>query len=148
MYKQNCINNDKKSTRDSILSILKTSLRINKKLNDVFKKYEISEQQFNILRILRGQRGKPSSLKTIQKRMVHLMSNTTRLVDKLILKDFVSRETCKFNRRKIDIFITDKGLKFLDEINPIIDKSEELMTTNLSEEEKNILTKLLNKIAV
>ena len=138
----------KKSTRDSILSILKTSLRINKKLNDVFKKYEISEQQFNILRILRGQRGKPSSLKKIQKRMVHLMSNTTRLVDKLILKDFVSRETCKFNRRKIDIFITDKGLKFLDEINPIIDKSEELMTTNLSEEEKNILTKLLNKIAV
>ena len=138
----------KKSTRDSILSILKTSLRINKKLNDIFKKYEISEQQFNILRILRGQRGKPSSLKTIQKRMVHLMSNTTRLVDKLILKDFVSRETCKFNRRKIDIFITDKGLKFLDEINPIIDKSEELMTTNLSEEEKNILTKLLNKIAV
>ena len=57
----------KKSTRDSILSILKTSLRINKKLNDVFKKYEISEQQFNILRILRGQRGKPSSLKRIQK---------------------------------------------------------------------------------
>ena len=107
----------KKSTRDSILSILKTSLRINKKLNDVFKKYEISEQQFNILRILRGQRGKPSSLKTIQKRMVHLMSNTTRLVDKLILKDFVSREICKHNRRKINIFITDKGLKFLDEIN-------------------------------
>ena len=138
----------KKSTRDSILSILKTSLRINKKLNDVFKKYEISEQQFNILRILRGQRGKPSSLKTIQKRMVHIMSNTTRLIDKLILKNFVSRETCKFNRRKIDIFITDKGLKFLDEINPIIDKSEELMTTNLSEEEKNILTNLLNKIAV
>lgn len=138
----------KKSTRDSILSILKTSLRINKKLNDVFKKYEISEQQFNILRILRGQRGKPSSLKTIQKRMVHLMSNTTRLVDKLILKDFVSRETCESNRRKIDIFITDKGLKFLNEINPVIDKSEELMTANLSEEEKNILTKLLNKIAV
>ena len=138
----------KKSTRDSILSILKTSLRINKKLNDVFKKYEISEQQFNILRILRGQRGKPSSLKTIQKRMVHLMSNTTRLVDKLILKDFVSREICKHNRRKIDIFITDKGLKFLNEINPIIDKSEELMTTNLSEEEKKILNNLLNKIAV
>ena len=138
----------KKSTRDSILSILKTNLRINKKLNDVFKKYEISEQQFNILRILRGQRGKPSSLKTIQKRMVHLMSNTTRLVDKLILKDFVSRETCESNRRKIDIFITDKGLKFLNEINPIIDKSEELMTTNLSEEEKNILTNLLNKIAL
>ena len=138
----------KKSTRDSILSILKTNLRINKKLNDVFKKYEISEQQFNILRILRGKRGKPSSLKTIQKRMVHLMSNTTRLVDKLILKDFVSRETCESNRRKIDIFITDKGLKFLNEINPVIDKSEELMTANLSEEEKNILTKLLNKIAV
>jgi len=138
----------KKSTRDSILSILKTNLRIKKKLNDVFKKYQISEQQFNILRILRGQRGKPSSLNTIQKRMVHLMSNTTRLIDKLILKDFVSRETCKSNRRKIDIFITDKGLEFLNEINPVIDKSEELMTTNLSEQEKNILNKLLNKIAV
>ena len=45
-------------------------------------------------------------LNTIQKRMVHLMSNTTRLIDKLILKDFVSRETCESNRRKIDIFIT------------------------------------------
>ncbi len=138
----------KKSTRDSILSILKTGLRINKKLNDVFKKYEISEQQFNILRILKGQRGKPSSLLIIQKRMVHLMSNTTRLVDKLILKDLVSREICKSNRRKINIFITDKGLNFLDEVNPIVDKNEELMTSNLSEEEKNILTKLLNKIAV
>jgi len=138
----------KKSTRDSILSILKTSLRINKKLNDVFKKHKISEQQFNILRILKGQRGKPSCLKTIQKRMVHLMSNTTRLVDKLILKDLVLRETHESNRRKINIFITDKGLKLLDEINPIIDKSEELMTTNLSEEEKNILTNLLNKVAV
>ena len=80
--------------------------------------------------------------------MVHLMSNTTRLVDKLILKDLVSREICKSNRRKIDIFITDKGLNFLDEVNPIVDKNEELMTSNLSEEEKNILTKLLNKIAV
>ena len=80
--------------------------------------------------------------------MVHLMSNTTRLVDKLILKDLVLRETHESNRRKINIFITDKGLKLLDEINPIIDKSEELMTTNLSEEEKNILTNLLNKVAV
>ena len=93
----------KKSTRDSILSILKASLRINKKLYEILKTYEISEQQFNVLRVLRGQKNRPSNLKTIQARMVHKMSNTSRLIDKLIIKGYVTRNLCEINRRKIEV---------------------------------------------
>ena len=91
----------KKSTRDAILSILKASLRINKRLYEILKTYEVSEQQFNVLRVLRGQKNKPSTLKTIQARMVHKMSNTSRLIDKLIVKGYVTRNICETNRRKI-----------------------------------------------
>ncbi|MDG2396208.1 MAG: MarR family transcriptional regulator [Flavobacteriaceae bacterium] len=138
----------KKTTRDSILSVLKASLRINSKLYSILKKYNISEQQFNILRILRGRKNKPSNLITLQERMVHKMSNTTRLVDKLIIKKYVRRTLCKTNRRKIEIFITDKGLEVLSLIDPIIDKNEELLAVNLSEEEKKQLIYLSNKLAI
>ncbi len=138
----------KKTTRDSILSVLKAGLRINSKLYSILKKYNISEQQFNILRILRGRKNKPSNLITLQERMVHKMSNTTRLVDKLIIKKYVRRTLCKTNRRKIEIFITDKGLEVLSLIDPIIDKNEELLAVNLSEEEKKQLIYLSNKLAI
>ncbi len=138
----------KKTTRDSILSVLKAGLRINSKLYSILKKYNISEQQFNILRILRGRKNKPSNLITLQERMVHKMSNTTRLVDKLIRKKYVRRTLCKTNRRKIEIFITDKGLEVLSLIDPIIDKNEELLAVNLSEEEKKQLIYLSNKLAI
>ena len=138
----------KKSTRDTILSILKASLRINKRLYEILKTYEVSEQQFNVLRVLRGQKNKPSNLKTIQARMVHKMSNTSRLIDKLIVKGYVTRNICETNRRKIDIFITEKGLLILSKIDPFIDENEELLTKKLSEEDKKTLVYLVNKIAI
>ena len=60
------------------------------------------------LRILSGQKGKPANLSTINERMIHKMSNTTRLVDKLIDKKVGSKRICAQNRRKIEIFITDR----------------------------------------
>ena len=138
----------KKTTRDSVISILKASLRINKRLFEVLKKYEISEQQFNVLRILRGQRNRPANLNTVQQRMIHKMSNTSRLIDKLILKEFVKRNVCENNRRKIELHITQKGLNLLVVIDPLIDLNEELLAKELSEEEKIQLTHLLNKIGI
>jgi len=138
----------KKTTRDSVISILKASLRINKRLFEVLKKYEISEQQFNVLRILRGQKNRPANLNTVQQRMIHKMSNTSRLIDKLILKEFVKRNVCENNRRKIELHITQKGLNLLVVIDPLIDLNEELLAKELSEEEKIQLTHLLNKIGI
>ena len=91
-------------------------------------------------------KGKPCSLQTIQERMINKMSNTTRLVDKLIKKNYVERELCETNRRKVDIIITEEGIKALEIINLAVDESESKMTDNLSTEELKQLNFLLNKL--
>lgn len=133
-------------SRKLLLSILHTTNLINDKISDTLKPFDISIPQFNVLRILRGQNGKPANLSTIQERMVSKMSNTTRIVDKLIVKEYVERVVCEKNRRKVEITITDKGLNFLQEIDPIIDRTEELLTDNLSASELESLTDNLQKL--
>ena len=110
------------------------------------KPYDLSLEQFNVLRILRGQKGKPINLQDIQERMISKMSNTTRLVDKLIKKKFVKRNICKANRRKVEILITDLGLETLTLIDPIIDNTEKNITKNLTHEELIQLNTLLIKL--
>ena len=105
------------TTRDTVISILTSGYKINDELSSLFKKFDLSLPQFNVLRILRGQRGKPANLSTVQERMIHKMSNTTRLIDKLIQKGFVKRNICENNRRKIEIYITNSGLELLKSIN-------------------------------
>lgn len=108
----------------------------------------ISIQQFNVLRILRGQKGNPSNLNTVHERMIHKMSNTTRLIDKLIDKGLVNRNVCKENRRKIELFITTEGLSLLKRVDPIVDQIEAEFVVSLSndqhEEMMEILTILNN----
>jgi DNA-binding MarR family transcriptional regulator len=110
------------------------------------KPYDLSLEQFNVLRILRGQNGKLINLQDIQERMISKMSNTTRLVDKLINKKFVKRITCKENRRKVEISITDLGKETLKKIDPLIESAEKNVTKNLTQDELLQLNKLLIKI--
>jgi len=112
----------------------------------VLKPYGVSIQQFNVLRILRGQKGVAANLSTVQNLMVDKMSNTTRLVDKLIEKSLVERIICKENRRKIELFITEKGLSFLDQIDPVIDQAEDKMVGHLKKSEKEKIISLLNQL--
>lgn len=98
------------------------------------------------MRILRGQKGAPANLNTINERMVTKMSNTTRLVDKLIIKDFVARQICEKNRRKVEIFITEKGLVALAEIDSIMSQTEQLILEGFKESELVQLNELLNKL--
>jgi DNA-binding MarR family transcriptional regulator len=112
----------------------------------VLKPYGISIQQFNVLRILRGQKGVAANLSTVQELMVNKMSNTTRLIDKLSVKSFVERIICKENRRKIELFITKEGLTFLEEIDPIIDQAEEKMVGHLNDTEKEKMISLLKQL--
>tara|TARA_R100001369_G_scaffold21881_1_gene39677 strand:+ start:53296 stop:53748 length:453 start_codon:yes stop_codon:yes gene_type:complete len=133
-------------SRKLLLSILHTTNLINDKISDALKPFDISIPQFNVLRILRGQKGKPANLSTIQERMVSKMSNTTRIVDKLITKEYVERVICEKNRRKVEITITIKGLHFLKEIDPIIDKTEDMLTENLTASELEDLTTKLQKL--
>ncbi len=115
-------------------------------IHEVLKPYGISIEQFNVLRILRGQKGKTVNMGTIQQRMIAKTSNTTRLVDKLVAKDLVVRKVCEINRRKMEVTITDKGLKLLNILDELVENAEHSLTSKLSNEEQEQLIKLLEKI--
>ena len=120
--------------------------KINESIHAALKPFDISLQQFNVLRILRGQKGAPANLNTINERMVTKMSNTTRLVDKLIIKDFVARQICEKNRRKVEIFITEIGLKALYEMDAVMTQTEHKLLEGFTENELTQLNDLLHKL--
>ncbi|MEJ1223768.1 MarR family winged helix-turn-helix transcriptional regulator [Sediminicola sp. 1XM1-17] len=119
--------------------------KINEIISSALKPFEVSLQQFNVLRILRGQKGKPANLSTLNERMVTKMSNTTRLVDKLIAKGYVDRVICESNRRKVEINITDSGQKALLEMDKAMKQSELEVVKNFTEEDLKALNNLLDK---
>jgi len=132
--------------KKTMLNILYTQNVISEKFNEVLKGHDLSPEQFNVLRILKGQNGKPTNMCVIQERMVAKTSNTTRLVDKLLLKELVTREICPDNRRKMEIAITQKGIDLLTEVNPKVEKHESLFAQNLTSEELEQLNILLEKL--
>lgn len=133
-------------SKKTILNLILTSTVFKDDMQSVLKPFDLSMEQFNVLRILRGQEGKSINLQDIQERMVTKMSNTTRLVDKLIKKNYVKRFICKQNRRKVEIFITDQGLDLLKELDSIVEDNETKLVSSLSQTELEQLNKLLNKL--
>lgn len=129
-----------------VINLLFTYGLVNGKLNEVLKPFDISTQQFNVLRILRGQKGQPVTLAAIQERMINKMSNTTRLVDKLIKKEYVSKSKNAINKRKIDIVITQQGLNFLNNIDDLVEAAERESTSALTANEQQEFIKLLTKL--
>jgi DNA-binding MarR family transcriptional regulator len=127
------------------LNLMYTQNLISEKLNETLKPFDISGEQFNVLRILRGQKGNPANMSMIQERMITKNSNTTRLIDKLLTKSLVTRNVCPENRRKIEIVITAKGRALLEELDPLVAANEELFVKNLSEDEQKVLIELLEK---
>lgn len=111
----------------------------------VLKPMGLSPEQYNVLRILRGQQGKPATIAAIQDRMLNTMSNASRLVDKLKAKDLVKRDECPENRRKVDVLITDKGLQLLESLEPQIATANK-KAVQLEENEVAQLNKLLDKL--
>jgi len=111
----------------------------------VFESEDITAQQFNILRILRGSFPNPLSTLQIRERMLEKMSDTSRIVDRLITKGLVKKITCKVDRRLVDVIITDKGKKMLERLDA---RQEEIdgVLGNISEKEANLLSDLLDKI--
>lgn len=129
----------------TIIHIELVSNKIKEVIASALKPHEVSLPQFNVLRILRGQKGKPANLSTLNERMVTKMSNTTRLVDKLLNKGYVSRCVCESNRRKVEIFITENGMKALLEMDKAVYEAEQKIVKNLSESELDKLNELLDK---
>ena len=132
--------------RAIVVTLLRVGNKMNEELNFFIKQFGISLPQFNVLRILRGQKGKAANLSTINEHMIHKMSNTTRLIDKLIEKEYVQRTICANNRRKIELFITPNGLQLLVDIDKKLDRKEAQLLEEINPNEKDLLTSLLSKL--
>lgn len=128
-----------------LLNLTFTRNVVGDKFLEILKPHDLSSEQYNVLRILRGQKGKPANMACIQERMVAKTSNTTRLVDKLLIKELVDRKICPDNRRKMEITITEKGLKVLEILDPLVIEHENKLANNLTEKELNTLNELLEK---
>lgn len=106
---------------------------------------DITPQQFNILRILRGSYPNPLSTLQIRERMLDKMSDTSRIVDRLILKGVVKKTISKTDRRLVDVIISLKGRRLLEKLDTRQDKIDGILG-NISHEEASDLSKLLDKI--
>jgi DNA-binding MarR family transcriptional regulator len=128
-----------------VMNVMYTHNVVGESVNEVMRTYDLSPEQFNVLRILRGQKGKPANMCVIQERMIAKTSNTTRLVDKLLLKGLVSRKVCDNNRRKMEIAITERGLDLLTDLDPVVEESEMKFSKNLDTKVLEQLNYLLEK---
>ena len=129
----------------AMLNILFTNGWITEKMKSILEPEGITLQQYNILRILRGSFPKPLSTLQIRERMLNRMSDTSRIVDRLVTKGLVKKTTCSKDKRLVDVTITDKGQKLLKKIDAESDHINDIMA-NLSEKEAETLSELLDKL--
>ena len=132
--------------RDVVVTLMRSGNVFTEQINAALQAEGLSIQQYNVLRILRGRKGVPACLESITNDMIHRNSNTSRLVDKLIEKGFVKRKICKENRRKVDIFITSKGLEVIESLEPTLLAKEDELTSSLSKKELEQLLYLVTKL--
>lgn len=127
-----------------IINILYTYNWMNEKLKVFFEKEDITQQQFNILRILRGA-VVPISTLQIRQRMLDKMSDTSRIVDRLVVKALVKKITCPADKRMVDVTITGKGKKLLEKLDAFELKMDEV-AASLTEADAKTMNKLLDKM--
>lgn len=111
----------------------------------VFKPRGITMQQFNILRILRGQYPNPANIKLIRERMLDRMSDCSRIVEKLRRKGLIERTICPKDRRHVDVVINKKGLDLLSKLDSVSEEVDKYLS-RLNEEEVTKLNELLDKL--
>lgn len=129
----------------AVVSILYVNNLITGYYEEYLKKYNLTLQQFNVLRIVRGQHPNPSTINLIRERMLDKMSDASRIVERLRKAELVERVQCKEDRRAVDVIITQKGLDVLTAIDKQ-DMQLDMPLTNLSEQEAKQLSSLIGKM--
>ena len=127
-----------------IINLIYTYNWVSEQTKSILEKGDITSQQFNILRILRGA-GTPLSTLQIRQRMLDKMSDTSRIVDRLIIKGLVKKIVCKTDKRLVDVSITDKGKKILEKLDAY-ESEMDAIAGNLTAADAKDLNKLLDKI--
>lgn len=127
------------------VNLLLTSGWLKNEIKEFLDQFDITQQQFNILRILRGADGEPLSTNDICDRMIDKMSDTSRIVDRLIAKKLATKRPCPHDGRKVQVFISSDGLYLLSTIDTKL-KNLDAIFDNLTEDETRQLNNLLEKI--
>ncbi|HVG15150.1 MAG TPA: MarR family transcriptional regulator [Chitinophagaceae bacterium] len=136
-----------KSTRQkAMLNILFSYGWINEKIKNLLAPEDITPQQYNILRILRGSSPQPLSTLQIRERMLDRMSDTSRIVDRLIAKELVEKAVCSKDRRLVDVTISPKGQALLKKLDAEANQLDKVIMSNITEAEAEDLSQLLDKI--
>ncbi|MFL5788175.1 MAG: MarR family winged helix-turn-helix transcriptional regulator [Flavisolibacter sp.] len=133
------------SGQKAMINLLYTYGWIIERIKSYLAKEDITHQQYNILRILRGSHPKPLSTLQIRERMLDKMSDTSRIVDRLVAKQLVKKATCPNDKRLVDVTITEKGQKLLKKLESEADPVAEIMG-KLTEKEAENLSLLLDKL--
>jgi DNA-binding MarR family transcriptional regulator len=128
-----------------LVNIAYTNSFVTTKITTLLKPHDLSMQQYNVLRILRGQHPNPVSINNITERMIDKMSNASRLVEKLRKKKLIDRRICEHDRRQVDVVLTESGMKVLSEMDNLLPSLEKEMK-HLSNKEMETLNNLLDKL--
>lgn len=126
------------------INLIYTANWLNEKITHILANEEITQQQYNILRILRGSECPLSTLK-IRERMLDKMSDTSRIVDRLIAKGLVEKSACLKDKRLVDITISKKGLVLVDKLDQFNDQIDAVLNS-VDEKEAQTINQLLDKI--
>jgi DNA-binding MarR family transcriptional regulator len=127
-----------------MINLIYTYNWMNERVKSFFEKEDITSQQFNILRILRGA-GVPISTLQIRERMLDKMSDTSRIVDRLVIKGLAKKNVCKTDKRLVDVSISGKGKKLLEKMD-LYENEMDAVLGNLTAQEAKTLNELLDKI--
>ncbi|MEM7107111.1 MAG: MarR family transcriptional regulator [Bacteroidota bacterium] len=131
----------------ALINLIYTSNHITGHMNEFFKVYDITRQQYNVLRILRGQHPKPASVNLIKERMLDKMSDASRIVKRLLDKKLIERNISYDDRRSVEITISEKGLNLLENTDEHVQEFAHVFS-NLSVDEAQQLNLLLDKLRV
>ena len=129
----------------TLVNLIYTHSYLINKMDSFFKHQGITRQQFNVLRILRGQHPKSANLGLIKERMLDKMSDASRIVERLRVKRLVTRRQSKTDRREVEIMISSKGLQMLEVTDVEIQEIYKLFD-RLSHDELEQLNNLLDKL--
>jgi len=135
----------KNNHQKALINLLYTHNHVADYLNGFFKQFDITRQQYNVLRILRGQHPNASSINLIKGRMLEKMSDASRIVERLRVKGLVERRQSENDRRAVDVVITQQGLELVNSTEHMVDQLNDLFSV-LSNDEAQTLNVLLDKV--
>lgn len=127
------------------IGLIYVSYMLSNAMSSLFKGYGITSQQYNVMRILRGQHPNPSNINLIKDRMLDRMSDASRIVDRLVKLQLVTKQPSAIDKRNADVLITEEGLKLLRRIDERMEHTESMLQ-DLSQQEVDTLNKMIDRI--